>query len=74
MLPMSELGRLLIFAGAALVILGMILLFAPRVPLLGRLPGDLSFERGGVRVYFPLATSVLLSILLTILLNWWLRR
>ncbi len=71
---MNELGRLLIFAGAALLIVGVILVVAPRVPWLGRLPGDFSFERGGLRVYFPLATSIILSILLTIILNLWLRR
>jgi hypothetical protein len=53
---------------------GILLTVAPRVPLIGRLPGDLSFERGGVRVYLPLATSFVLSIVLTILLNLWLRR
>jgi hypothetical protein len=71
---MNELGRLLILAGATLLIVGIVLVFAPRIPLLGRLPGDFSFERSGVRVYFPLATSIILSILLTIILNLWLRR
>jgi hypothetical protein len=47
---------------------------APRVPLIGRLPGDLSFERGGVKIYFPLATSIILSVILTMILNLWLRR
>jgi len=71
---MSELGRLLIFAGAALLVVGVLLVLAPRVPFLGRLPGDLSIERGNVKIYFPLATSILISILLTIILNLWLRR
>jgi hypothetical protein len=71
---MNELGKLLIFAGGALLLVGILLTVAPRVPLIGRLPGDLSFERGGVRVYLPLATSFVLSIVLTILLNLWLRR
>ena len=71
---MNELGRLLIFTGAALLILGLALVFGPRVPYLGRLPGDLDFEWGGARVYVPLATSILLSILLTIILNLLLRR
>ena len=44
------------------------------MPYLGRLPGDLSFEWGGARVYMPLATSILLSVVLTIILNLLLRR
>lgn len=71
---MSDLGRLLIFAGAALMILGLVLVLGPRVPYLGRLPGDLRFEWGGGSLYLPLATSVLLSIVLTIILNLLLRR
>ena len=71
---MNELGKMLVFAGGALLIVGLALMVAPRIPLLGRLPGDVTFERGGLKIYFPLASSVLLSILLTILLNMWLRR
>lgn len=71
---MNELARLLIFAGVALLVLGAVLLVAPRVPLIGRLPGDLRFEWRGVRFYFPLATGIILSVILTILLNLWLRR
>lgn len=71
---MNDLGRLLIFAGTVLLILGLALVLGPRVPYLGRLPGDLNFEWGGGRVYVPLATSILLSIVLTIILNLLLRR
>lgn len=65
---------MLVVAGGALLVVGLALMMVPRVPLLGRLPGDVMFERGGLRIYFPLATSVLLSILVTILLNLWIRR
>lgn len=71
---MNELGKMLVVAGGALLIVGLALMMAPRIPLLGRLPGDMTIERGGLKIYFPLASSVLLSILLTILLNMWLRR
>ena len=71
---MNELGKMLVVAGGALLVVGLALMMAPRIPLLGRLPGDMTFERGGTRIYFPLATSVVLSIVLTILLNMWLRR
>ncbi len=71
---MNELGKLLIFSGAVLLLLGLALVLGSRVPYLGRLPGDLSFEWGGARFYMPLATSILLSIVLTIILNLLLRR
>lgn len=71
---MNDVGKLLIFTGGALLLVGMLLVVAPRVPVFGRLPGDLSFERGGVKIYVPLATSLVLSVVLTILLNLWLRR
>jgi len=71
---MNDLGKMLVAAGGALLLVGLALMLAPRIPLLGRLPGDMTFERGGMKIYFPLASSVLLSILITILLNIWLRR
>jgi hypothetical protein len=71
---MNEIGRFLILAGGALLLVGIFLMLAPRIPFLGRLPGDMSFERGDLRIYFPLTTSIILSIILTIVLNLWLRR
>lgn len=57
--------KLLILAGLALIGLGLLWMIAERFGLtLGRLPGDIVFERGGLRVYVPLATSLLLSALL----------
>ncbi len=65
-------GRLLVIVGAMLVIAGLVLPYASRIGL-GRLPGDFVFRRGHVSVYFPLMTSILLSILLT-LIFWLFRR
>lgn len=66
---MSELGRILIFLGVALVVAGLLILGLTRLNLpLGRLPGDLSWEGKGWSFSFPLATSILLSVLLTLLL------
>lgn len=62
-------ARFLILAGLLLVGAGLILLVAPRIPWLGRLPGDLRFGKGNFRVYFPLATCLILSILLTLIMN-----
>ncbi len=63
-------GKALVALGAVLALLGLGLILAERFPglRLGRLPGDLRLERGNFRFYFPLATSILLSLVLTLLL------
>lgn len=65
---MSEIGRLLIFFGLLLVIVGLVVLALGRfhVPL-GRLPGDMTWRGRGWTISFPLATSILLSVLLTLI-------
>ena len=66
---MPDLGRTLVFLGLLLVVAGLIILGLGRLNLpLGRLPGDLSWRGRGWSVSFPLATSILLSIVLTLLL------
>ena len=64
----APVGRLLMVLGAVLLAAGALLYFAPRIPLLGRLPGDIAIERGNWTFYFPLATCLLLSLLLTLVL------
>ena len=73
MSELQPLGRMLIVLGVVLVGLGVLLTFGGRIPGLGRLPGDFVWEKGNVRFYFPLATSILLSVILTVVL-WLLRR
>jgi len=65
----ADFGRLLIITGGGLLILGLILLLAGRIPGLGQLPGDISVERGNFKLYAPLGTMVVLSIILTIVIN-----
>jgi len=68
---MTDLGKILLGVGIVMVILGAALWlagsFLGKVPWIGRLPGDIYIERGNFRFYFPLATSILVSILLTLL-------
>jgi hypothetical protein len=70
---MSQLGRYLILAGVVLAAVGGVMLVADRLGL-GRLPGDLIWRRKNTTVYFPIATSLLVSIVLTLVLNLLLRR
>jgi Protein of unknown function (DUF2905) len=66
---MPDLGRTFVFLGLLLVVAGLVILGLGRLNLpLGRLPGDLSWRGRGWSVSFPLATSILLSIVLTLLL------
>jgi hypothetical protein len=63
---MNDVGRALVVMGLVVALVGVVLLVAGRVPWLGRLPGDLYIQRGNWSFYFPLATSIVLSVLLTV--------
>ena len=65
---LQPLGRALIFFGVILTGFGLVLLLAPRIPWLGRLPGDIIIQRERFSFYFPLASCLLASVLLSILL------
>ena len=66
---MGDLGRMLIFLGGLLLILGLVLILAGKVNLpIGRLPGDIVYRGKNTTFYFPLATSIVLSVILSIVL------
>ena len=66
----STIGKYIIFAGITLIIIGLIVyFFGDKLGWLGYLPGDIRIKRGNVRVYFPIVTMILVSIILTILIN-----
>ncbi|MEE9274221.1 MAG: DUF2905 domain-containing protein [bacterium] len=67
--PLGNFGRLLIVLGAVLVAVGALLVLAPKIPFLGRLPGDIHIRGKNFSFHFPIVTSILLSVVLTILLN-----
>lgn len=71
---MEGMGRLLILAGMLAVLAGVVMLFLPRIPWLGRLPGDIVVERERFTFHFPIVTSIVVSIVLTLLLNLFFRR
>lgn len=64
----QPLAKILIIAGIALAAFGLVLLFAGKIPFLGRLPGDFYIQRKNFTVYFPLATSILLSIIISLIM------
>jgi len=70
----GELGRIIMIVGAILLVLGLVLVFSDRIPWLGRLPGDIVVKRQGFTLYIPVVTMILLSVVLTALLNLFWRR
>ncbi len=67
-------GRVLMVLGVVMILAGALLTFAGRIPGIGRLPGDILVRRGNFTFYFPLATSIVLSVVLTLLLALFSRR
>ena len=65
---MNDLSRILIITGVVIILIGIFLNFCGKVPLIGRLPGDILIKKDNFTFYFPLATSIIISIILTIIL------
>ena len=67
LVAMNDIAKLLIFFGVTLIILGAVFMLAGKIPWLGRLPGDIYIQRRNVTFYFPLTTSIVLSVVLSLL-------
>ena len=65
---MNELAKGLILLGAVLIAVGLVLLFFQKIPFLGKLPGDILIKRDNFTFYFPLATSIVVSLLISLIL------
>lgn len=65
---MTELGKILIFFGLLLVLLGLVFSLAGKLPWLGNLPGDITIQRERFTFYFPITTSILISVVLSLVL------
>jgi len=66
-------GKIIIIAGVIMVVLGLILAFGSHIPFLGKLPGDILIKKNGISFYFPVVTFLLLSVILTLIINFILR-
>ncbi|MDZ7289050.1 MAG: DUF2905 domain-containing protein [candidate division KSB1 bacterium] len=66
---MHDLGKILMLIGGVLLVAGAMLYWLKGIPFLGKLPGDILVQKKNFTFYFPLATCLLLSVLLTILLH-----
>ena len=65
----DAIGRALVIAGAVILVIGLALVFADKVPFVGRLPGDFTFRGDRWTVYAPIATSIVVSLVLTAALS-----
>jgi len=74
MSSISILAKFLIFLGMVIFGIGILLLFFGKIPYLGKLPGDILIKKNNFTFYFPITTSIILSILLTLILKFILRR
>ncbi|MBT1071788.1 DUF2905 domain-containing protein [Pelotalea chapellei] len=70
---MNGLGRSLVTIGVVLVVVGLIISLGPRIPWIGKLPGDIYIKKENFSFYFPIGTCILISLLLSFVL-WLLRR
>jgi hypothetical protein len=63
-----DMGKFLIITGIIILIAGVIIQFSDKIPYLGKLPGDIRIERSNFKLYFPITTSLLLSLLISLVL------
>lgn len=64
----ASFGKMLIFAGIALVLIGVLFTFSKHIPWLGKLPGDIYIQKKNFSLYFPITTSIILSVILSVIL------
>lgn len=68
-MEINSLGKIIIVTGIFLVVFGSLILLSPKIPLIGKLPGDILVKRGSFTFFFPLASSIIISLIITIILN-----
>ena len=66
---MAPTGKMLIILGIVLIVIGLAFTYGPKIPWLGKLPGDISIKKDNFSFYFPITTSIIISIILTILFS-----
>jgi uncharacterized protein HemY len=66
MSEMSSIAKLVVFIGLVITAVGIVLLFADKIPWLGKLPGDIHIQRKNFSFYFPVTTCIVISILLSV--------
>ena len=68
-MAVESLGKMILYIGIILVLIGGFFILMGKVPWFGRLPGDIVYRRGGMTIFVPITTMILVSIVLTLLMN-----
>jgi len=71
---MPGLGKSLVIIGIIIIVIGLFAAYGPKIPYLGKLPGDIHIKRDNFVFYFPLATSIIISVILSLILYFFTRR
>jgi hypothetical protein len=66
---MAGFGKIFVVTGIVMVLIGLALMFGDRIPFIGRLPGDIAVKKENFSFYFPITTSIVISIILTIIFS-----
>ena len=66
---MEGMGKILLIIGGIIILLGLILVFGQHIPFFGKLPGDIVIKKEGFSFYFPIVTFLILSVILTLIVN-----
>jgi hypothetical protein len=64
----QQFGKILIFIGILILLIGVFFLFGDKIPFLGKLPGDIYIKKKNFTFYFPIVTSIILSLLISLIL------
>ncbi len=73
-MDLGSIAKLIIFVGVVMMAMGIILLFADKIPWLGKLPGDIYIQRKNLSLYLPVTTCIVISVFLSIILYFIFRR
>ena len=68
-MEIQSLGKIILVMGIFLVVFGSLILLSPKIPFIGRLPGDILIKRDNFTFFFPIASSIVISLIITIILN-----
>ena len=71
---LGPMGKVLVVVGLIIVCIGLVIMFGNKIPLLGKLPGDIHIQKKDFSFYFPITTSIIISIILTFIFTLFSRR
>jgi hypothetical protein len=66
---MDSMAKILLIVGGAIILLGLLMLFASHIPFIGKLPGDTIIKRENLTLYFPIVSFLLISIILSVIIS-----